>query len=247
MDKRRKSFAGAFSLVLICVSCTICGQPMPETYFEARSGNLEYGFYVPENYEKEKLYPLVMYLHGFGANYPMYLKWYDRDIQSRNPCFVYTPRTPPSWGDWSGWNDDHLSVPMITAIHVLDSLTGACSIDTNRLYVYGISMGGEGVFDLLDKLPGKFAAAISICGGGQTSWAPRIARTPFWMFHGSADTINPPELTERVYNELVRIGAKKMRYTCYTGYGHSIWDRAMSEPSFYDWMFSFSKADSIGP
>jgi predicted peptidase len=234
-------------IVLLLNSGTICiAQNMPETYSESTYGKLEYGLFVPENYNPSKLYPLVMFLHGMGNNHTVYLDFYNKDIQSKNPCFVYTPKTPTNWGDWSGWswegNDfSSLSEPTQTAVHVLDSLVSIYPIDTNRLYVYGISMGGEGVFDLLHKMPHKFAAGISICGGGFAHWADKISSTPFWMFHGSADEVNPPDLTERVYNRLLEIGATKMRYTNYPGYGHSIWDKAQSEPSFYDWMFSFKK------
>jgi predicted peptidase len=187
---------------------------------------------------------MVVYLHGFGNNQFVFLDWYREDIQAKNPCFVFTPRTPVSWADWSGWNDKTLSAPMMAAIHVLDSLCKVYPVDTNRLYVYGISMGGEGVFDLLHKLPGKFAAAMSVCGGGQASWAENISKTPFWMFHGSADDVNPPDLNERVYNRLVEIGATKMRYTNYPGAGHDIWDIAAAEPAWFEWMFSHSKSDS---
>jgi predicted peptidase len=232
-----------FSLVLLLVYSISCikAQPMPKTYTEARYGKLEYGFYVPENFDKTKSYPLVMFLHGWSANQTVYLEWYNSDMQAKHPCFVFAPRTPTTWADWSGWNDKSLSESMLAAIHVLDSLTRRYPIDTSRLYVYGISMGGEGVFDLLHKLPDKFAAAISICGGGQAWWAENIAKTPFWMFHGSDDQINTPDMTERVYKRLVEIGAKQMRYTNYAGYGHEIWDKAQSEPDFYDWMFSFKK------
>lgn len=218
-------------------------QNMPETYTENKYGKLDYGFYPPEKMDKTKKYPLVMFLHGWSANQTMYLNWYNHDFQEKNPCFVYTPKTPTNWADWSGWNETTLSESMQTAIYVLDSLIKAYPIDTNRIYVYGISMGGEGVFDLLHKLPNKFAAAISICGGGRASWAENISKTPVWMFHGSADNINTPDMTERVYNRLVEIGAKKMKYTNYPGYGHEIWDKAQSEPDFYDWMFTYTNSE----
>jgi len=237
---KRLSF---FVLVLFSLFFSVRSgaQTMPKTYTEARFGKLEYGFYIPGNYDKTKKYPLVMFLHGWSANQTVYLEWYSNDMQAKHPCFVYTPRTPTTWADWSGWNDTSLSESMRAAIHVLDSLTRKYPVDITRLYVYGISMGGEGVFDLLHKLPYKFAAAISICGGGQTWWAENIAKTPFWMFHGSDDKINTPDMTERVYNRLVEIGAKQMRYTNYAGYGHEIWDKAQSEPDFYDWMFMYTR------
>jgi predicted peptidase len=234
-------------ILLICIIKIGTAQKLPDTYSEYTYGKLEYGLFVPENYDASKSYPLVMFLHGVGNNHTVYLNLYNKDVQQKNPCFVYTPKTPVNWGDWSGWSWDgtgfsDLSIPTQTAIHVLDSLNSVYSIDTNRLYVYGISMGGEGVFDLLHKIPNKFAAAISICGGGFAHWADNISNTPFWMFHGSADEINPPDLTERVYNKLLEIGASKMRYTNYPGYGHAIWDKALSEPSFFDWLFSFDKS-----
>ena len=220
---------------------------MPDTYSEGKCGRLNYGIFVPKNYDKTKSYPLVMYLHGAGNSNPTYLNWYNDIIQSQNPCFVFTPRTPnETWEGWSTWNDNHAQ-PMDSAIHVLDSLTTVYSIDKNRLYVYGISMGGEGTFQLLYFYPHKFAAAMSVCGGGQESWADSIASTPLWMFHGSEDVINKPEVTERIYNRLVSIGATKMRYTNYPGYGHAIWDKAASEPAWYDWMFSHSLADKDCP
>lgn len=229
-------------LLLINVSIICSGQELPNTYFETSSGKLLYGLFVPENYDSTKSYPLIMHLHGWSWTHSDYLVWYTANIQAKTPCFVYTPKTPTTWGDWSGWNDNSLSIPMISAIHVLDSLTEIYSIDTNRLYVYGISMGGEGTFDLLHKLPGKFAAAMSVCGGGQSWWAENVAKTPFWMFHGSSDNVNPPEITERVYNEMLRIDAKNMRYTNYLGYGHEIWNKAANEPAWTEWMFAFDKS-----
>lgn len=242
-----KNIMSLIFLILTLLVLQAFSQTMPGSYFEETSGQLEYGFFVPENYDSGQKYPLLMFLHGMGNNYTVYLDWYRDEIQSITPCFIYTPKTPTSWGDWSGWNDYSLSAPMKVAMDILDSMIDVYSIDTNRLYVYGISMGGEGVFDLFHKLPGKFAAGMSVCGGGQSWWADSIAKTPFWMFHGGSDNINPPELTERVYNELQKIGAYKSRYTRYEGYGHSIWDRAAAEPSWFDWMFSFNKSDTVYP
>jgi predicted esterase len=235
-------------ILLLVITLTVIysnyAQDLPDTYFESNYGKLEYGFYIPQSYDSTKNYPLLMYLHGMGNNYTVYLDWYNSDFQSENPCFVFTPKTPVTWADWSGWWEQ-LTEPMMAALHVMDSLISVYSVDTSRLYVYGISMGGEGTFDLLHKFPNKFAAAMSVCGGGQSFWAENISKTPFWMFHGGADNINPPKLTEQVYNELVKIGANKMRYKKYPDYGHAIWDVAASEPSWHDWMFAHSRNDTI--
>lgn len=217
------------------------------TYQEGVSGQLEFGFSTPETMDSGEVYPLIMYLHGYSNNYAVYLQWYDSAFQAKVPSFVYTPRTPTTWGDWSGWWTD-LSEPMTVAMQVLDSLIAIYPIDTNRLYVYGISMGGEGVFDLLDKKPGFFAAAMSVCGGGRPAWAENVAQTPFWMFHGSADAINPVSLTEDVADSLEALGATQWRFTRYEGYGHDIWDRAAQEPSWEEWMFVHARGEAqVGP
>ena len=232
-------FKYAAFIFLTGFACTTIAQQMPSTYTENVSGKLHYGFYTPEGQEEGKTYPLLIFLHGMGQDQPVYLEWYHNALQERHPCFIYSPRTPVSWGDWSGWGES-LSEPMAEAMAVLDDLIGSYAIDTCRLYVYGISMGGEGTFDLLDKFPGRFAAAMSVCGGGKPSWAKNIAQTPFWMFHGNEDAINPVTLTRDVYEEMKRIGAKKMRYTEYDGWGHDIWNRVKEEPEWYDWMFEHS-------
>ena len=219
---------------------------LPPTYYEATYGKLTYGFYVPENYDPAQSYPLIIHLHGFSYTKSDNLVWYSRDIQARTPCFVFTPKTPPSWGDWSGWWDT-LSEPMQVTMEMLDQLIAEYPIDKCRLYVYGISMGGEGTFDLLGKYPGKFAAGMSVCGGGRAEWAENIAQTPLWMFHGGKDTVNPPSLTEDVYHALVAIGATRMRYTNYPDLGHEIWNVAGSEPAWTEWMFAHSTCDTTCP
>lgn len=219
---------------------------LPPTYYEATYGKLTYGLYVPENYDPSQSYPLIMHLHGYSYLNSDNLWWYAPDFQAQIPCFVFTTKTPPSWGDWSGWWDT-LSEPMQVTMEVLDQLIAEYAIDECRLYVYGISMGGEGTFDLLDKYPGKFAAAMSVCGGGRAEWAANIAQTPLWMFHGGKDTVNPPALTEDVYNALVALGATQMRYTNYPDWGHEIWNLAASEPAWTEWMFAHSKCDTACP
>lgn len=219
---------------------------LPDTYYEATYNRLTYGLYVPPNYDPAQSYPLIMYLHGYGYTASDYLVWYRRDIQARTPCFVFTPKTPPAWGDWSGWWDT-LSEPIQVTLEVLDQLMAEYSIDKCRLYVYGISMGGEGVFDLLDKHPDKFAAGMSVCGGGRPQWAANVAQTPLWMFHGGKDTVNPPALTEDVYRALVALGATRMRYTNYPDRGHEIWNLAAKEPAWTEWMFAQSRCDAVCP
>lgn len=238
---KNKLFKSLILLLISIISSSAYSQNMPDTYSEYSYGKLDYGFYTPVDTKDGEKYPLIMFLHGMGQNKEVYfLEWYEDEVQEKNPCFVFTPKTPISWADWSGWGS-RLSEPMGVAIHVLDSLIEKYPIDTCRIYVYGTSMGGEGTFDLLDKYPNKFAAAMSVCGGGKPEWAENISRTPLWMFHGSADEVNPVTLTRDVYDEMVKIGATKMIYTEYEGWGHNIWIKAPQEAEWLTWMFKHRK------
>lgn len=63
-------------IVLLINTVAICyAQKMPDTYSEYTSGKLEYGLFIPENYDPSKLYPLVMFLHGMGNNHTVYLTY----------------------------------------------------------------------------------------------------------------------------------------------------------------------------
>jgi hypothetical protein len=134
---------------------------------------------------------------------------------------------------------------MKIALEVIDSLIKKYNIDTNRLYVYGTSMGGYGTFDVLYRQPGRFAAAMVLCGGGNPDTAPEVMKTPLWIFHGSADpSVNISE-SRNIYNRMIASGAKNVRFTEYPGVGHNTWDYAPNDLSWPDWIFNFSKNDTF--
>jgi predicted peptidase len=112
------------------------------------------------------------------------------------------------------------------------------NVDKSRLYLYGISMGGFGTFSILQKNPGKFAAAFAICGGSDVAAAKSLLDTPLWIFHGDADDIVPVRLSRDVYKEMIRLGGKKVKYTEYPGVKHNSWDNAMKEPGLVEWLFA---------
>ena len=117
-----------------------------KTYEQKWSKGLRYGLFKPANYDPKKSYPLVLYLHGANDTISRDITWYHETIQRENPTFVLAPKcTNPNQGWGNTWTDAH-SPAMVKTLQVIDSLLARYSIDKNRLYVYGISMGGFGVF-----------------------------------------------------------------------------------------------------
>lgn len=97
-------------------------------------------------------------------------------------------------------------------------------------------MGGIGTWDLISRFPDLFAAAVPVCGGGDTSTAGTIQHIPVWAFHGALDDVIHPQLSRSMVSALQKIGASP-RYTEYPDLGHGIWDRVYTDPKMFRWLF----------
>jgi len=166
--------------------------------------------------------------------------------ENRNefPCFVVAPQCPEGkrwvevdWGDDRHDFDDRPSETMQLVIELLAALPKEFSIDADRLYVTGLSMGGFGTWDIISRFPDKFAAAAPVCGGGDEKLAGKIAGVPIWAFHGDKDTVVKPSRSRNMIAAIKEAGGRP-RYTEYEGVGHDSWVRAYADPELMKWMFA---------
>jgi poly(3-hydroxybutyrate) depolymerase/lysophospholipase L1-like esterase len=232
--------------------------PVPSSVYEARTftapdgGTLGYRLLKPDHYDSAKKYPLVLVLHGsgergedneaqlkYGAS--LFLKPAARE---KFACFVVFPQCPPEqkWADVD-WSSDHpvqpekVSAPMSHVLGALDGLEKEFSIDQDRLYVAGLSMGGYGVWDLITRAPEKWAAAAPICGGGDKTKAARAKDVPIWAFHGVLDKAVKPARTQEMIAAIEAAGGRPL-FSEYPYVGHNSWANAFDEPEFLPWMFA---------
>jgi pimeloyl-ACP methyl ester carboxylesterase len=128
------------------------------------------------------------------------------------------------------------------ALAIVDQIIKNNSIDTTRLYITGLSMGGWGTWDAITRFPNKFAAAAPICGGGDSSKAYRIVqgKVGVWAFHSQDDDVVPFSNSVCMIDAMTRAGGTP-KHTWYNGLGHGCWDAAYSTAGLVDWFFSFSK------
>lgn len=236
-----------FSLFIAVVTsfCTPAAAQLSQykTYGPAYYKGMRYGLFKPENYSASKSYPLIVYLHGAGDTVSRDNAWYHAEIQRKDPCFVLSPKTEirdQGWGN--SWQKEHTPV-MEKTLALVDSLISRYNIDRNRLYIYGISMGGFGVFSVLSKNPEKFAGAYAICGGSSVDVADQI-KTPLWIFHGSDDDIVPVLLSRDIYNAMVSGKGRSVRYTEYPGVKHNSWENVSREKSLHTWLLSQRKENA---
>ena len=130
---------------------------------------------------------------------------------------------------------------MKKTLEIIDLLIVKFNIDITRLYICGTSMGGFGVFSVLDKEAGRFAGAFSICGGGNSETAKNVMRTPLWIFHGSDDDVVPVRLSRDMYQAILNVGGRHVRYTEYPGVGHNAWTPAGEESTLDWWLLAQKK------
>jgi predicted peptidase len=211
-----------------------------KNYQQSRHRGMRYGLFKPDHYDPKISYPMIVYLHGSTDTASRELTWYKEIVQKENPCFVLSPKTTePNQGWGNTWENKHTPA-MEHTLSLLDSLVAQYNIDKNRLYIYGISMGGFGVFSVLAKEPGKFAGAYAVCGGSNINAASKII-TPLWIFHGAEDDVVPVRLSKNMFDEMVSKGNKTVRYTEYETVKHNSWENVGNEKTLAKWLLSQEK------
>lgn len=230
--------------------------------FEARSyieGNdtLPYLLYRSVKADStEGALPLVVFLHGAGERgnnntdqVRHCIRYFlDDTITACYPFLLMVPQCPTEqrWvnTDWKLLEHEMEPEPtaqMKAVFAVIDSLAADGGVDSSRIYISGISMGGYGTWDALQRHPEKFAAAIAICGGGDPHYAPEMKDVPVYIFHGLRDKLVKPVRSLQMYEALQAAGNTEVVYITYPDLGHLCWDRAFSTPGLFHWLFSKQK------
>ena len=251
-----KSKLPGFLLFLFCFGTTQYSFSQQERfsfekYISAKGDTLNYRQLSPD-YDTMRKYPLVIFLHGSGErgnDNTAQLKWgvlnFATDAFMRlHPAFVIAPQCPAgmNWANLSDWKDPNMSLlsspskPMELLIELIHSVMKKFPVDTNRIYITGLSMGGYGTFDAIERYPDLFAAAVPVCGGGDVSKAPLISHLPIWIFSGAEDPAVNPVLSLNMVTALMKSGAHP-GFTQYPEVGHFSWVAAYSDPMMMEWLF----------
>lgn len=223
-----------------------------EKYIDEKGDTLNYRLLFPDA-DRYRKYPLVIFLHGSGergSDNDAQLKWgvmnfaTDQNMML-HAAIVIAPQCPEklTWSNVKpGKNGGALelqpepSQPMALVIGLIHQLMKTMPVDTNRIYITGLSMGGYGTYDAIERYPRLFAAAVPVCGGGDTSRAAAIAHIPMWIFHGADDPAVNPVYDLWMLEALTRAGARP-GFTEYPETGHFSWIGAYSDPSMMEWLF----------
>lgn len=227
-----------------------------ETFRSTDGFNLPYRVLYPDGYDAGKKYPLILVLHGAGERGSDNEKqlihgsklFLDPAVREKYEAIVVFPQCPED-GYWSSVTIDRsqnplalkfdytrpITRPLKAAIELVQNIMSQQAVDEEQVYITGLSMGGMGTFEAVHRYPDLFAAALPICGGGDTQHYRKV-KTPFWVFHGSDDAVVNVRYSKVMVDKLKDIGVK-VKYTEYPGVNHNSWDSAFAEPDFLKWMF----------
>lgn len=221
-------------------------------YAAADGAKLPYRLLKPTNYDPKQNYPLVIFLHGAGERGTDNTRqlvhgmadFASDKIMETYPAFVIAPQCPDDqqWVDvpWSA--DEHQmperpSASLRQTLELVAAMQKEFSIDVGRIYVTGLSMGGFGAWDCIQRRPELFAAAAPVCGGGDAALAAEIKDVPVWAFHGDADGAVKVRRSRDMIAALKAVGGSP-KYTEYKSVGHDSWTATYRNPEFFEWLFA---------
>ena len=211
------------------------GKQVEMAFETSQHGRVEYLLYLPKDYDEQESLPLMLFLHGRGeSNGPISLvaKWGPPRIVGEGddmPYIIISPQCPRS-DNWSSEKQQQI------LIELLDSVSKEWKVDSNRVYLTGLSMGGFGSWQLAAKYPERFAAVVPICGGMSVKHAEALKNIPIWAFHGDKDPIVPIKRTADIVDAIKAAGGTSVRFTTLEEIGHNSWSSAYATPGLYRWI-----------
>jgi predicted peptidase len=198
----------------------------------SRRAHLPYRVYLPAGYDpKGKPWPTILFLHGSGE------RGTDLSFVERNgppkialsrglPFIVVAPQLQVG----VTWSTDAL-------LALLDRVESEYRVDTTRVALTGLSMGGYGAYELAIAAPSRFASLLVVSGAGNPVEICRLRALPVWIVHGAKDDVIPPEWGAGMAHRLERCPGN-VRLSIDPDAGHDAWTRVYDDPKTYEWMLA---------
>jgi predicted peptidase len=216
----------------------------PQLFKNTKHSHLhaQYLLFLPQGYDprQDKSWPLMLCLHGSGERGSQVRRVAAHGppkVVAENPDFPFilvSPQCPRG----AYWSTELL-------VSLLDDVVEKHRVDSSRVYVTGLSMGGYGAWSLAVQYPERFAAIAPVCGGGDV--LPILLAEPrglkalkslgVWAFHGEKDPVVPVEESQRMIAALQKIG-NPAKLTLYPDLEHDCWTATYNNPALYKWFLS---------
>ncbi len=228
--------------------------------------------FVPDDYDPQRQYPLVVFYHGLGEVGTNNTSQVNGNInkllaaaRSRD-FFIYAPQTPSNWAP----------IRVEQSINTAAGIIRDYAIDTDRIYLTGLSLGGGAARAGVSLYHEAIAATVPIAAVGGNTSPENLVGEPLWVHHAmndgtvsvnvsrglvnairhadgnkpslgfplNSDPSNPYYNTGEPYysDGSTYYSENRLRYTEFGSGGHGIWGRVYADDNVYDWMLSHTQA-----
>ncbi|HRI47822.1 MAG TPA: alpha/beta hydrolase-fold protein, partial [Ignavibacteriaceae bacterium] len=202
--------------------------------------NYHFWLHLPNDTVLAKGAPVLIFLHGkslAGKNLNLVRKYGVLDAIDKGmqiDAIVVAPQIPRR----SSWNPHKV-------YNILRYVIDNYNVDTTRIYVAGMSMGGSGTYTFATAYPEVVAAAISMCGRINQSDPCILAELNLWIHHGKRDRDVPISESYKAVKMIQKCNPDaNLKFTVHPKYGHSEIARVFHQKEIYEWLFSFRKGSS---
>jgi predicted peptidase len=214
---------------------------------------------VTSGTEPERGWPLILFLHGVSergsqvtavarqalprlldVSNPVALSLAESEVSRfvAERFIVIAPQCP----QYEVWHEGEI-------IQLLDHVGEQFHVDSARVYLTGLSMGGFGAWAIALRQPRRFAALVPVCGGGRIAdIETAVKENPdalrslgVWAFHGARDRVVPLEESERMIDALRQAGVTDVKFTIYPQGEHDAWTATYANPDLYRWLLHHSR------
>ncbi len=223
--------------------------------------------YLPHSYDSKKKWPLVVQLHGYNGANPEYVRWWSADVRHIGIESEFSNHQGVIYIEAHGrGNTTYLGMGDSDIMRVIAEAKRLFSVDINRIYLSGDSMGGWGTWNVAMRHPDVFAAIAPVFGGSdyhsqmseeqlaklsplerflnekQSSWAMAdgLLNVPILVSHGDADQAVDVNYSRWAVRMLQRWGYN-VRYHEYPGRIHEALSNYVNANLGIDWMLQYRR------
>lgn len=209
----------------------------------------DYGYVLFEPHQRlpDEQLPLLLFLNGVGENGTDGVFQISNNFgiaiweTKRNfPMMCLAPQCRDNWGPHSPDTQ--------RALALLDWIIDEHNVDADRIYLTGVSSGGQGTWDIAAAYPDRFAAIVPIaatCSMDQETVVDAFVRRrlPIWSFYNDGDEAELVEGNRTLRERLLAAGLSPLM-TEYHQQGHNAWSAGYRTAALYDWLSHQSRSNT---
>lgn len=198
--------------------------------FPGTGESIPYAVFVPSNYDSSQGAPLIISLHGLGRSHDWLMGYHGLlDQAEANGYIVVTPLGYIRRGWYGSRELDEMRDAQRSeqdVMNVLQLMRDEFNVDSNRIYLWGHSMGGAGTYHIAAKYPDLFAG-LGVAAPAPEADAPmdiilnNIKHLPIFVLQGDEDTAVPVERTRAWVAKMKELGMQHI-YVEIPGGDHSL-------------------------